>query len=121
MIANFGIGLPTTPSFTQQLVDSQPSFTPKLVYSQNLDFVPSPDDTLPSFIRGADSLPAHSDGYERVRVMIFGSSYGVTHMIRWLYRLQFAHISEWSFLMPAPSEGEFMSIITKRIPLSPTN
>ena len=112
MIANFGIGLPTTPSFTPQLVDSQPSFTPQLVYSPNLDFVPSPDDTLPSVIRGMDSLPAHSDGYERVRVMIFGSSYGVTYAIRWLYRLQFAHISEWSFLMPAPSEGEFMSIVT---------
>ncbi|MEG4118380.1 hypothetical protein QUA43_13010 [Microcoleus sp. N9_B4] len=121
MMTNFGIGLPTTPSFTQQLVDSQPSFTPQLVYSQNLDFVPSPDDTLPSFIKGADSLPAQFDGCEQVRVMVFGSSYGVTYMIRWLYRLQFAHISEWSFLMPAPSEGEFMSIITKRIPLSPTN
>ncbi|MEG3884589.1 hypothetical protein QT971_10305 [Microcoleus sp. herbarium19] len=46
MIANFGIGLPTTPSFTPQLVDSQPSFTPQLVYSPNLDFVPSPDDWL---------------------------------------------------------------------------
>ena len=121
MIANFGIGLPTTPSFTPQLVDSQPSFTPQLVYSPNLDFVPSPDDTLPSVIRGMDSLPAHSDGYERVRIMVFGSSYGVTYAISWLYRLQFAHISEWSPLMPAPSEGEFMSIVTKRIPPSPTN
>ncbi|MEG5175192.1 hypothetical protein [Microcoleus sp. B3-D7] len=66
MIANFGIGLPTTPSFTQQLVDSQPSFTPQLVYSPNLDFVPSSGDTLPSVIPGVDSLPAQSDGYERV-------------------------------------------------------
>lgn len=110
MITNFDIGLATTPSFT-----------PQVVYSQNLNFVPSPDDTLPSVIPGVDSLPAQSDGYERVRVMVFGSSYGVTYTIRWLYRLQFAHISEWSFLMPAPSEGEFMSIVTKRIPLSSTN
>ena len=121
MIANFGIGLPTTPSFTPQLVDSQPSFMPQLVYSQNLNFVPNPDDTLPSVIRGMDSLPAHSDGYERVRIMVFGSSYGVTYAISWLYRLQFAHISEWSPLMPANREGEFMSILTKRIPLNPTN
>jgi hypothetical protein len=110
MITNFDIGLATTPSFT-----------PQVVYSQNLNFVPSPDDTLPSVIPSVDSLPAQSDGYERVRVMVFGSSYGVTYTIRWLYRLQFAHISEWSFLMPAPSEGEFMSIVTKRIPLNPTN
>ncbi|WP_293354854.1 MULTISPECIES: peptide ABC transporter substrate-binding protein [unclassified Microcoleus] len=110
MITNFGIGLVTPPSFA-----------PQLVYSQNLDFVPSPDDTLPSVIPGINSLPTQSDGCERVRIMVFGSSYGVTYTIRWLYRLQFAHISEWSFLMPAPSEGEFMSIITKRIPLSPTN
>lgn len=121
MIANFGIGLPTTPSFTPQLVYSQPSFTPQLMCSPNLNFVPNPDDTLPSFIRGVDNSPAQSDGCERVRVMVFGSSYGVTYAIRWLYRLQFAHISEWSFLMPAPSEGEFMSIVTKRIPLNPTN
>lgn len=110
MMTNFGIGLPTTPSFT-----------PQLIYSQNLDFVPSPDDTLPSVIPGINSLPAQSDGCERVRVMVFGSSYGVTYTIRWLYRLQFAHISEWSSLMPAPTEGEFMSIVTKRIPLSSTN
>ncbi|MEG4208129.1 hypothetical protein QUA20_29960 [Microcoleus sp. Pol7_A1] len=110
MITNFDIGLPTTPSFR-----------PQVVYSQNLNFVPSSDDTLPSVIPGAVSLPAQSDGCERVRIMIFGSSYGVTYTMRWLYRLQFAHISEWSLLMPAPTEGEFMSIVTKRIPLSPTN
>lgn len=110
MITNFGIGLETAPSFT-----------PQLFYSQHLDFVPSSDDTLPSVIPGTNSFPAQSDGCERVRVMVFGSSYGVTYTIRWLYRLQFAHISEWSFLMPAPTEGEFMSIVTKRIPLSPTN
>ncbi|MBE9093259.1 hypothetical protein [Microcoleus sp. D3_18_C4] len=110
MTTNFGIGLATPPSFR-----------PQVVYSQNLNFVPSSDDTLPSVIPGLNSLPVQSDGYERVRVMVFGSSYGVTYTIRWLYGLQFAHISEWSFLMPAPSEGEFMSIVTKRIPLNPTN
>ncbi len=109
-MTNFGIGLETAPSFALQLF-----------YSQHLDFVPSSDDTLPSIIPGLNSLPAQSDGCERVRVMVFGSSYGVTYTIRWLYKLQFAHISEWSLLMPAPSEGEFMSILTKRIPLNPTN
>ncbi|MEG3836605.1 hypothetical protein QT980_20240 [Microcoleus sp. Z1_C3] len=32
--------------------------------------MPSPDDTLPSVIPGLDSLPAQSDGCERVRVMV---------------------------------------------------
>jgi hypothetical protein len=98
-----------------------PSFPPKLVYWQTLGFVPGEADTLPKVIPGVDSLPTHSDGYELVRVMVFGSSYGVTYTIRWLYRLQFAQISEWSFLMPAPSPGDFMSIVTKRIPLGRTN
>lgn len=110
MMTNFGIGWGTTLNFP-----------PQLVYSQTLGFVPGEGDTLPSVIPGVDSLPAHCDGYERVRVMVFGSSYGVTYTIRWLYRLNFAQISEWSFLMPAPSPGEFMSIVTKRIPLNRTN
>jgi hypothetical protein len=71
-----------------------------------------------SIIPAADSLPASFDDYEVVRVMIFGSQYGVHYTIRWLYRLQFAQVSEWSFLMPAPNPGEFMSIVTKRIPLN---
>jgi hypothetical protein len=92
---------------------------PQLFYSQTLGFVPGGGDTLPSVISGTDSLPARSDGYEIVRVMVFGSHWGVNYTIRWLYRLNFAQISEWSFLMPAPGSGEMMSIVTKRIPLNP--
>jgi hypothetical protein len=109
MTTNFDIGLPRIPSFKSQLF-----------YSQNLDFVPSPDDTLPSVIRGINSLPAQSDGYERVRVMIFGSSYGINYTIRWLWGLNFAQISEWSVPIPAPGSSEMMSIVTKRIPLGGT-
>ena len=96
------------------------SFPPQLAYTQTLNFVPGNGDTLPSFIPGVDSLPAPTGDYEIVRVMIFGSSYGVTYTIRWLYTLNFAQINEWSFLMPAPN-GEFMSILTKRIPLNRVN
>ena len=96
------------------------SFPPQLAYTQTLNFVPVNGETLPSFIPGVDSLPAPTGDYEIVRVMIFGSSYGVTYTIRWLYTLNFAQVNEWSFLMPAPN-GEYMSILTKRIPLNRVN
>jgi len=96
------------------------SFPPQLAYTQTPCFVPGNGETLPSFIPGVDSLPAPTGDYELVRVMIFGSSYGVNYTIRWLYTLKFAQISEWSFLMPAPN-GEFMTILTKRIPLNRVN
>ena len=75
---------------------------------------------MPSVIPAVGKEPVPSDGYELVRVMIFGSHYAVNYTIRWLYRLQFAQVSEWSFLMPAPNPGEVMSIVTKRIPLNRT-
>jgi hypothetical protein len=106
-MTNFGIGWGTTLSFP-----------PQLVYSQTLGFLPPEGDALPSVFPTADSLPAASDGYELVRVMVFGSHYGVNYTIRWLYRLNFAQIGEWSFLMPAYNPGEVMSIVTKRIPLN---
>ncbi|GET44672.1 hypothetical protein MiSe_95050 [Microseira wollei NIES-4236] len=93
------------------------SFPPQFVYAQTQGFVPGGGDTLPSVIPGVGKEPVPSDGYEVVRVMVFGSHYGVSYTIRWLYKLNFAQISEWSFLMPAPN-GEVMSIVTKRIPLN---
>jgi hypothetical protein len=93
---------------------------PQLFYSQTLGFVPGGGDTLLSVLPTADSLPAPTGNYESVRVVIYGSPYGVNYTIRWLYRLQFAQVSEWSFLIPAPNPGEVMSIVTKRIPLNRT-
>jgi hypothetical protein len=110
MMTNFGIGWGTIVNFP-----------PQLVYMQTLGFLPGEGDTLPSVVPGADRLPPASDGYEIVRVMVFGSHYGVNYAIRWLYRLNFAEINEWSFLMPAPNPGEVMSIVTKRIPLGRTS
>jgi hypothetical protein len=88
------------------------------VYPQTLGFVPDSGNTLPSVIRGVDSLPARSEGYELVRVVVFGSTYGIQYTIRWLWGLHFAQISEWSFPIPAPGSSEMMSIVTKRIPLA---
>lgn len=52
-MANFGTQWETIPCFRPQSVDSQ-----------TLGFVPESGNTLPSFIPGADSLPAHPEGYE---------------------------------------------------------
>lgn len=104
MMTNFSIGWGT-------VLSSPPQF----VYAQTQGFVPGGGDSLPSVIPGVEKEPVPSDGCEVVRVMVFGSHYGVTYTIRWLYKLQFAQVSEWSFLMPAPN-GEVMSIVTKRIP-----
>lgn len=107
MMTNFGIPWETIPSFPLQLVDLQTQ-----------GFVPGSGGTLPSVIPSVDRLPSCSDGYELVRVVIFGSNYGIRYTIRWLYGLSFAQISEWSIPMPAPGSSEMMSIITKRIPLA---
>lgn len=108
MMTNFGIGWGTVLSFS-----------PQFVYGQTQGFVPGKGDTLPPVIPASDTLPAPTGDYELVRVMVFGSHYAVNYTIRWLYRLNFAQVSEWSFLMPAPN-GEVMSIVTKRIPLNRT-
>jgi hypothetical protein len=110
MMTNFGIGWETAPSFP-----------PQLVFTKTLGFVPKSGDTLPSVIPGVDTLPPCSDGYELVRVVVFGSNYGINYTIRWLWGLNFAQISEWSVPIPAPGSSEMMSIVTKRIPLGGTN
>ncbi|NJL67295.1 MAG: hypothetical protein HC894_11920 [Microcoleus sp. SM1_3_4] len=106
-MTNFGIGWETIPSFPPQSIDSRV-----------LGFVPESGGTLPSVIPGTNSLPHRPEGYELVRVVVFGSSYGIHYTIRWLWGLNFAHISEGRVPMPAPGSSEMMSIVTKRIPLA---
>jgi hypothetical protein len=106
MMTNFGFGWGTILSFP-----------PQMVYAQTLGFVPGGGDTLPSVIPALDTLPGSRGDRELVRIMIFGSPYAVNYTIRWLFKLDFAQVNEWSFLMPA-GNGEFMSIVTKRIPLN---
>jgi hypothetical protein len=52
---------------------------------------------------------------ESVRLMAIGSREGVLRVIHTLHRLRFAEVSEWSPLLPAPTPGEVMSILTRYI------
>ncbi|HAX75372.1 MAG TPA: hypothetical protein DCY88_05975 [Cyanobacteria bacterium UBA11372] len=68
----------------------------------------------------ADTLPGHSNGsFEQVKVLVIGSRYGVTLTINTLHVLRFADVGQWSRLLPAPTPGEVMSILIRRI-ASPT-
>jgi len=58
-----------------------------------------------------ESLPHR----ESLRVLVIGSRRGVTGTIQTLYRLGFAEVAEWSPLLPAPTPGEVMSILTRYI------
>ncbi|MGB7442007.1 MAG: hypothetical protein WA919_13125 [Coleofasciculaceae cyanobacterium] len=49
-------------------------------------------------------------------LIVIGSSKGITNIIQTLYRMRFAHINEWSPLMPAPIPGKLMRAITRYIP-----
>ncbi|MGV0026962.1 hypothetical protein [Phormidesmis priestleyi] len=55
-----------------------------------------------------------SDEFEALRVLIIGSSDGVTETIQNLHVRGFAEVSAWSPLLPAPSFGEVMSILTRQ-------
>lgn len=52
---------------------------------------------------------------ESLRVLVIGSRQGVTSTIHNLHRLGFAEVREWSPLLPAPTPGEVMSILTRYI------
>lgn len=69
----------------------------------------------------ADNLPPSSDECEQVRILVIGSPNGVRSIIRTLYILGFAQISDWSPLMSAPNSGDVMSILTRRIGREPNS
>ena len=50
---------------------------------------------------------------ERLRVLIIGSRNGVIETIHDLHGRGFAEAGAWSPLLPAPSSGEVMSILTR--------
>jgi hypothetical protein len=57
---------------------------------------------------------APTPGRTPIRVLVISSPEGVTHTIRNLHSMGFAHISHWSPLLPAPNHpGEVMSILTQ--------
>ena len=68
----------------------------------------------------ADSLPGNGNSsFEQVKVLVIGSRYGVTLTIQTLHVLRFAEVGQWIRLLPAPTPGEVMSILIRRI-ASPT-
>lgn len=68
--------------------------------------------TPPQFLVDPSDPPPER---ESLRVLVIGSRRGVTGTIQTLYRLGFAEMVEWSPLLPAPTPGEVMSILTRYV------
>ena len=64
-----------------------------------------------SNFRGLLSSPT-TEG-EKVRILIIGSTEGVTEVIHTLHHLRFAEVGSWSRLLPIPDEDAVMSILTR--------
>ena len=58
-------------------------------------------------------LPRFTADTESLRVMLIGSTAGITATIHNLHRRGFAEVGDWSPLLPW-GEGEMMSVLTKR-------
>jgi hypothetical protein len=72
-------------------------------------FLESPNE--PSVEREVSAL--QNPDRDRLRVLIIGSRDGVIETIHDLYHRGFAEPGAWSPLLPAPSSGEVMSILTR--------
>jgi hypothetical protein len=83
---------------------SSEEFDPKDQYRSGL-----PDQSI-------DFFPPTNDP-EILRVLAIGSRPVVNFFVHRLHQLNVAHFNEWSRLLPTPNQGEFMRILTKRIPL----
>jgi hypothetical protein len=62
----------------------------------------------------AAPLSRFSDDYEPLRVMLIGSTEGITATIHNLHRRGFAEVGDWSPLIPWGPD-EMMSVLTKRL------
>ena len=72
-------------------------------------FLESPN--VPTVEREVSAL--QNSERDRLRVLIIGSRDGVIEAIHDLHRRDFAEVGMWSPLLPAPSSGEVMSILTR--------
>lgn len=54
---------------------------------------------------------------EVLRVIAVGSRPVVNRFVRLLHRANIVHYSEWTQLVATPNPGEYMRMLTKRIPL----
>ncbi len=76
-------------------------------------FLPTPASDPGDSLPATPTVPAPR---EPLRLLVIGSRKGVISTIQTLYRLRFAEVGEWSPLLPAPSPGEVMSILTRFLP-----
>jgi hypothetical protein len=51
---------------------------------------------------------------EKIRLLAIGSREGVIETIHTLHSLGYAEVGAWSPLLPASTEGEVMSILTRQ-------
>ncbi|NJL22315.1 MAG: hypothetical protein HC895_18250 [Leptolyngbyaceae cyanobacterium SM1_3_5] len=68
----------------------------------------------------ADFLPPVDDP-EVLRVLAVGSRTVVNIFVHRLHQTGIVHFNEWSRLLPTPNPGEFMRLLTKRIPIDRSN
>jgi hypothetical protein len=68
----------------------------------------------PNFSPAPSALPRLADDCELLRVMLIGSTSGITATMHNLHRRGFAEVGDWSPLIPW-GEGEMMSVLTKRL------
>lgn len=95
-------------------MNNQGNLFPSLIF-QNFSTSASNQPPPPVLINPSPELPFNR---EPLRVLLIGSRRGVTGTIQTLYRLSFAEVQEWSPLLPAPSSGEVMSILTRYLPVN---
>lgn len=77
-------------------------------------FLASPEEAKATTSASSASLLPSTPDREPVRVMVIGTEHGINSIIHTLYAKGFAHISEWSRLMPH-STGKFMRILTRYV------
>lgn len=91
--------------------------------SEDVPFISVPSPSIEALQRNlvpppprADFLPPIDDP-EILRVVAVGSRPVVNIFVHRLHQAGIVQFNEWSRLLPTPNPGEFMRILTKRIPL----
>jgi hypothetical protein len=79
------------------------------------DFLPDSEE-IPATPASSPSPTPPAPERESVQILVIGSSEGVTNIVHSLYSHHFAHVSEWSPLMPAPVPGKLMRMLVRNVP-----
>ncbi|MBW4419312.1 MAG: hypothetical protein KME13_08780 [Myxacorys californica WJT36-NPBG1] len=72
-----------------------------------------PQPTHETALQAVVTSPPPLTGQERLRVIVVGTSTGVTETIHTLHRRGFAEAGDWSPLLPTGNADEMMSILTR--------